>query len=127
MRLGRRVHVSPPVTASHRLVCPEQLYQAAVPIKSLVEGQLPNRYARWQVQHAVLDRRAWRHEEWGKVWRQIGALGDAQRRVLAGRGYDIEPQDLAGVWPEAWLRLRGIARSTREVVVDWVASRVCGL
>ena len=49
----------------------------------------------------MLDRRAWRHEERGEVRRQIGVFGDAQVRVLAGRVDDLEPQDLAGVRPEA--------------------------
>src|SRR6266581_2993475 len=103
------------------MVGPEQLEQAAVSIKGLVEGQLPDRHARRQVQHTVLGRRAWRHEERVEVRRQIGVAGDVQGRVLAGRGDDLEPQDLAGVRPEAGLRLRRIVRSAGEVVVAWVA------
>ncbi len=126
-RLGRRVHVGAPEAAIHRPVCPEQLEQAAVSIKGLVEGQLPDLHARRQVQQAVLDRRTWWHEEQGEVRRQIGVVGDAQGRVLAGRGDDREPEDLAGVRPEAWGRLGGIIWGTREVVVERVAHREqCG-
>ena len=122
-RLGRRVHVGAPEAAIlHPLVCPQQLEQAAVSIKGLVEGQLPDLHARRQVQLAVLNCRAWRHEELVEVRRQIGFLGDAQRRVLAGRGDDLEPHDLPGVRPEAGGRRGGIW-GVREVVIDRVAHR----
>ena len=72
------------------------------------------------MQLAVLDRRAWRHDEPVEARRQIGLFGDAQVLVLAGRGGDFEPQDLAGVRPGAggW-----VGFGVREVVVARVARR----
>ena len=75
-RFRRGGHVGTPEAAIHRLVCPEQLDQTTISIKVLVQRQLTDAHSWRQMQHAVLDRRAWGHQERGQIRRQIRVFVD---------------------------------------------------
>ncbi len=122
-RFRRGGHVGTPKAAIHRLVCPEQLDQTTISIKGLVQRQLTNAHSWWQMQLTILDRCARGYQERCQIRCQIRVFVDEERGVLAGRRDDLEPHDLAGVWPETRFRLCGIAWSAREIVVARITHR----